>query len=79
LEASRDSSLAAAVTFGAAAGSWGGSPELRDLLLQSLHTLEMPVMMIQAANDYSLPPRREAMDEELSRLSKCHLRKIYPA
>jgi acetyl esterase/lipase len=30
LEASRDRTLRAAVTFGAAAGSWDGSPELRD-------------------------------------------------
>ena len=78
LEASRDSTVAAAVTFGAAAGSWDGSPELRNLLLESLHTLAMPVMMIQAANDYSLAPSK-AMDEELSRLSKRHVRKIYPA
>jgi carboxymethylenebutenolidase len=78
LEASRDSTVAAAVTFGAAAGSWEGSPELRDLLLKSLHTVEVPVMMIQAENDYSLAPSK-AMDEELSRLSKPHVRKIYPA
>jgi len=78
LEASRDSTVAAAVTFGAAAGSWEGSPELRDLLLKSLHTVAVPVMMIQAENDYSLAPSK-AMDEELSRLSKLHVRKIYPA
>ena len=78
LEASRDGTVAAAVTFGAAAGSWDSSPELRDLLLKSLHTLAMPVMMIQAANDYSLAPSK-AMDEELSGLSKQHVRKIYPA
>ncbi len=78
LEASHDSTPAAAVTFGAAAGSWDGSPELRNMLLKSLHTLAMPVMMIQAANDYSLTPST-AMDEELSRLSKRHVRKIYPA
>jgi carboxymethylenebutenolidase len=77
LEASRDSTVAAAVTFGAAAGSWEGSPELRDLLLKSLHTVAVPVMMIQAENDYSLAPSK-AMDEELSRLSKPHVRKIYP-
>jgi len=78
LEASRDSTVAAAVTFGAAAGSREGSPELRDLLLKSLHTVAVPVMMIQAENDYSLAPSK-AMDEELSRLSKLHVRKIYPA
>jgi hypothetical protein len=35
-------------------------------------------MLIQAANDYSLSPST-AMENELSRLSKPHLRKIYPA
>jgi len=43
-----------------------------------LHTVAVPVMMIQAENDYSLAPSK-AMDEELSRLSKLHVRKIYPA
>ena len=78
LEVSRDTPLAAAVTFGAAAGSWEGSPELRDLLLKSLQTAAVPVMMIQAENDYSLAPSK-AMDDELSRLSKPHVRKVYPA
>jgi carboxymethylenebutenolidase len=78
LEASRDSAIRAAVTFGAAAGSWEGSPEVRDLLLEVVPRLAMPVMLIQAANDYSLAPG-EAMDQTLSRLSKSHVRKVYPA
>ena len=78
LEASRDRAVPAAVTFGAAAASWDGSPEVRDRLLETVRALTMPVMLIQAANDYSLSPS-SAMDGELSRLSKPHLRKIYPA
>lgn len=78
LEASSDRTVRAAVTFGAAAASWDGSPELRDRLIEALRRLAMPVMLIQAANDYSLSPS-SAMDEELSRLSKPHVRKIYPA
>lgn len=78
LEASRDGAVRAAVTFGAGAGSWDGSPELRDLLTKTVRGLAMPVMLIQAANDYSLAPS-QVMDEVLSRLSKPHLRKIYPA
>ena len=35
-------------------------------------------MLIQPANDYSLSPSA-AMERELSRLSKPHVRKIYPA
>ena len=78
LEASHDRTVCAAVTFGAAAASWDGSPELRDRLIEALRGLAMPVMLIQAANDYSLSPS-SAMDGELSRLSKPHVRKIYPA
>jgi carboxymethylenebutenolidase len=73
LEASRDPTVRAAVTFGAAAGAWDGSPELRDHLLETLRGLAMPVMLIQAANDYSLSPS-SAMDRELTRLSKPHVR-----
>ena len=78
LEASRDGTVRAAVTFGAAAASWDGSPELRDRLIETVRGLAMPVMLIQAANDYSLSPS-SAMAGELSRLSKPHVRKIYPA
>ena len=59
-------------------GLWDGSPELRDRLIEALRTLSVPVMLIQAANDYSLSPS-SAMESELSRLSKPHVRKIYPA
>jgi carboxymethylenebutenolidase len=78
LEASRDGTVRAAVTFGAAAASWDGSPELRDRLIETVRGLAMPVMLIQAANDYSLSSS-SAMDGELSRLSKPHVRRIYPA
>ena len=78
LEAWHDRSVRAAVTFGAAAASWDESPELRERLIETLRGLAMPVMLIQAANDYSLSPS-SAMDGELSRLSKPHVRKIYPA
>lgn len=78
LEAARDPTVRAAVTFGAAALSWDRSAELRDRLIEAVRELTMPVMLIQAANDYALSPSR-AIDGELSRLSKPHVRKIYPA
>lgn len=78
LEASRDRTVRAAVTFGAAAASWDGSPEFRDRMIGALRTLFAPVMLIHAANDYSLSPS-SAIERELSRLSKPHVRKIYPA
>ena len=74
LEAAHDRTIRTAVTFGAAAGSWDGSPELRDRLIDTLSALSVPVMLIQAANDHSLSPSI-AMEKELSRLSKPHVTK----
>ncbi|HEY2933591.1 MAG TPA: prolyl oligopeptidase family serine peptidase [Acidobacteriota bacterium] len=61
LAAERDSSLRAAVTFGAAAGSWEGSSETRERLLTAVRKTTVPVMLLHAANDYSVAPGR-AMD-----------------
>src|SRR5215470_4954413 len=76
--AERDPTLRAAVAFGPAAGSWDGSPELRERLLVATRKLAVPVLLIHPANDYSIAPGR-AMDAELTRLAKPHLLKIYPA
>jgi carboxymethylenebutenolidase len=77
LTAARDSTIRAAIAFAPAANSWDGSPELRELMLAMVRKLTVPVMLLQAANDYSLAPS-QAMADELSRLSKTHVRKIYP-
>ena len=77
LAAEPESSLRAAVTFGAAAGSWEGSPEIRNLLLTAVRKSTVPIMLIHAANDYSTAPGK-ALDAELARLSKTHMLKIYP-
>jgi len=77
LAAERDSVVRAAVTFGAAASSWEGSSELRERLLTALRKITIPIMLIQAANDYSVIPG-QAMAGELARLNKPHLLKIYP-
>jgi dienelactone hydrolase len=77
LAAARDRNLRAAITFGAAAGSWDGSPEIRDLLLNAVSKTTVPIMLIYAANDYSTAPGK-ALDAELARLNKAHVLKIYP-
>ncbi len=77
LAAERDRSLRAAVTFGAAAASWEGSPEIRELLLTAVRKTDVPVMLVHAANDYSTAPGK-ALDSELARLNKPHVLKIYP-
>lgn len=68
----------ATIAFAPAANSWGGSPELRERLLATVDNLTAPVMFLQAANDYSLAST-QAMAEELSCLSKPHLRKVCPS
>lgn len=77
LAVERDSTIRAAVTFGAAAASWEGSAELRERLLAAVRTTVAPVMLLHAANDYSVTPG-QALAAELVRLGKPHLLKIYP-
>jgi len=77
LAAERDNSVRAAVTFAAAAGSWGRSAELRERLRAAADNATAPIMLIQAANDYSTAPSYSLADE-LERLHKPYLLKIYP-
>jgi dienelactone hydrolase len=77
LAAERDTTVRAAVTFAAAADSWERSPELRKRLLTAVGRTTAPIMLIQAANDYSTAPSRDLADE-LERLHKPRLVKIYP-
>lgn len=77
LAAERDNTIRAAVTVSAAAGSWQRSSELRERLLSAVDKSTAPIMLIQAANDYSTAPSH-ALADELERLHKPHLLKIYP-
>lgn len=78
LTAGRDNTIRAAVTFAAAAESWERSRELRERLLAAMDKITASIMLIQAANDYSTAPSY-ALADELERLHKPHLLKIYPA
>jgi dienelactone hydrolase len=78
LAAEGDNTIRAAVTFAAAAGSWERSPELRERLRAAADKATAPIMLIQATNDYSTVPSY-ALADELERLHKPHLLKIYPA
>lgn len=77
LAAERDSSVRAAVTFGAAAASWKNSSEIRERLLAAVRKTNSPIMLVHAANDYSTIPGK-IMAEELENLGRPHLLKIYP-
>jgi dienelactone hydrolase len=78
LATERDKTIRAAVTFAAAAGSWKRSSELRNRLLAATAKATAPIMLIQAANDFSTAPGY-ALADELARLHKPHLLKIYPS
>ena len=78
LAAERDPTIRAAVTFAAAANSWERSPELRARLLSALSKANAAIMLIHAENDYGTTAGRD-MADELERLHKPHLLKIYPA
>jgi carboxymethylenebutenolidase len=77
LAAERDSTLRAAVTFSAAASSWEGSSEVRESMLTAARKSTVPIMLLHAENDYSTAPGKE-MANELARLGKPHVLKIYP-
>jgi carboxymethylenebutenolidase len=77
LAAEHDSTLRAAVTFSAAARSWESSSEIRERMLSAVRKTTVPLMLLHAANDYSVVPGH-AMAHELASLAKPHSLKIYP-
>jgi dienelactone hydrolase len=77
LAAEQDSSIGAVVTFGAAAASWENSFEIRERLLLAVRKTNCPIMLVHAANDYSTIPGK-SMADELEKLGRPHLLKIYP-
>jgi len=77
LAAERDKTVRAAVMFAAAANSWERSAELRNRLLAAADEATVPIILIQAANDYSTVSG-QALANELDRLHKPHLLKVYP-
>jgi fermentation-respiration switch protein FrsA (DUF1100 family) len=77
LQGERDPTLRAIVTFNAATASWDGSEALRTRLLAAIDKIEAPTLLIHAANDYSIAPGR-TMANELAKLSKPHVLRIYP-
>ena len=69
--------LRAAVDFAGAAQVWSGSPEIRERMLAAARRATVPVLLIQAQNDYDLAPSR-ALDEELKQAGKPHKVAIFP-
>ncbi|MEO6447021.1 MAG: succinylglutamate desuccinylase/aspartoacylase family protein [Gemmatimonadaceae bacterium] len=59
LLASRDIGLRAAINSAGAAQTWGASSHLRAALLDAARQAQVPVLLMQAENDYDLTPSRE--------------------
>jgi len=76
LLAAHDTTLRAAVVFGAAAASWVRSPELQRRLLAAVRQTG-PVFLLHAANDYSTAPGK-ALAAELQRVGRPGRLMIYP-
>lgn len=70
--------IRAALDFSGGANSWKQSPDLRERMLKSVRAAKVPVLLIQAENDYDLSPSRE-LAEELERANKPHRMVIFPA
>jgi len=69
--------LRAAVNFAGAAQSWRGSSSLRSRLVRAARKATIPVMFVQAENDYDLTPSR-VLSAELQQLGKPYKFAIFP-
>lgn len=68
--------LRAAIDFAGGAMSWR-SLSLRDRMVRAVRKATVPVLVIQAENDYDLGPSR-TLAYELERLGKAHKLLIFP-
>lgn len=69
--------IRAAIDFAGAAQTWKEAPDLRDRLIKAVRHAEMPVLFIQAENDYDLAPSR-TLAGEMEKANKPHAIQIFP-
>jgi dipeptidyl aminopeptidase/acylaminoacyl peptidase len=77
LLAARDLGLRAVINSAGAAQTWAGSSHLRAALLPAARDARVPVLLMQAENDYDLTPSR-ALAEEMRKAGKPHEVRIFP-
>lgn len=75
--ADRKLGLRAAVDFAGAAETWKTSIALQERMRRAVHKATVPVMFVQARNDYDTAPSY-ALAGELRELGKPHKLSIYP-
>jgi dienelactone hydrolase len=66
------------IDFAGAAMNWERTPRLRETMTASARRLQVPIFLVQAANDYSTAPTRE-LAAELARLGRPHQARVFPA
>jgi len=75
--AERGAGLRAAVSFAGGAMNWLHNAPMRARLLEAARNAQVPVMFVQAENDFDLGPSRELF-AELTRVGKPTRLRIYP-
>ena len=69
--------IAASIAFAPAAMAWCSLPLLRSRLIKAVRSATVPIMLIQAENDYDLTPTK-TMAAELEKANKPHKLLIFP-
>jgi carboxymethylenebutenolidase len=69
--------LRGTIAFAPGAMSWSKVPELRSRLIQAVQVATVPILLIQAKNDYDLNPTK-MMAKELEKANKPHKLLIFP-
>ena len=78
LLASRDLGLRAAINSAGAAQTWSQSSHLRDALLDAAGKARVPVLLMQAENDYDLTPSRQ-IAEAMAKARLAHEVRFFPS
>jgi len=78
LAARRRATFRAGVSFAGPSITWPDAPALQEVLLDAMRTTEVPLFLIQAADDVHLTPTY-ALGVELARGGKVHEVRIYGA
>jgi carboxymethylenebutenolidase len=71
------SGVRAAVDFAGAAQTWSETPELRSRMTKAAQRAQMPILFVQAKNDYDLAPSRQ-LASAMEKAGKPHSLEIFP-
>lgn len=77
LMAEKGLGVRAAVDFAGAAQTWSEAPDLRQRMRKAVQNAAMPILFVQAQNDYDLAPSHD-LAEAMEKSGKPHATHIYP-